>query len=583
MDVSDYVATEWDAPMPAEAMAGEGERLERRSGYFRYPAGTGQVKRLDRIYRMNAVDDASLPPPSDTPEPVRQLDARGGELVYANAMAADYAIVKLKEELSSDDQATSLFGYEIHEVLRHGLVLLTVPTSEPGSLETALRDLARQSDELEYAEPAYAIYPLSPSITPDDPHFTNGDQWNLAHINATTATGGWGVRMGYNNAAEGAANVVAMMDSGVDLTHPDLAGNLWTNPGYDVPGYSGLVHGWDFLNVPNPGHVPQDDMGHGTEVAGVIGAIGNNTTGVTGVAQLIQLMPLRIMGANQLADTTVVTKALQFIELLHGDSFPNKVVTVVNHSWGTKGFDRSLFDEINQSLTLTNTHPANNTVKGTWAANSNLINLTGTATEIAKIQTTMAVSATGLPSTAAVMLANVTGAGPFWIKITGLISAAHSTPIFLTFSDAVIQHPIGLVHVAAAANFGHSQDDIPNFPSCFPSRLVVSVGGSSQADAPLANSDTGPLSLHLFAPGANIWTTTWPGGGYNISTNGTSVAAAHVSAAVALFRMQFPSVSEVNSLLTVRARVQLEAGLAGKCLTGGLLDLNAYLRSTTFP
>jgi subtilisin family serine protease len=579
MDVSEYVATEWDVPLPARAAAREGERLERRSGYFRYPAGTGRVKRLDRIYRMNAAGDARLQPPSDTPEPVCQMDAGGGELVLANAMAADYVIVQLKGELSSELHASALLGYRVHEFLGDGLVLLEVATCEPGSLEAALADLGGRSGDVEYAEPAYAIYPLSPSVTPDDPHFTNGDQWNLSRINAPTAAGGWGVRMGYNTPAEGAANVVAIMDSGLDLTHPDLAGNLWTNPGLTVTGFPGLVHGWDFLKVPNPGNAPQDDMGHGTEVAGVIGAIGNNGQGVTGVAQQIQLMPLRIMGKNELADTTVVTKALKFIDLLHTASAPNKIVKVVNHSWGAKGFDRSLFDQINKSFTLANTKPADASVKGTWTANSNLITLSGDVVQIAKIQTTMAVTAAGLPATAAVMVANNSGTGPYSIKITGVIPGAQSTAIFLTFSDAVIQRPVGLVHVAAAANFGQNEDDVPNYPACFPSRLIVAIGGSNQLDGPLATSDFGPQTLHLFAPAESIWTTTFPGGGYTPSSGGTSLAAAHVSAAVALFRMQYPATTEVDSLLKLRARVQTKPGLAGKCVTGGMLDLNTYLRS----
>jgi subtilisin family serine protease len=528
---------------------------------------------------MNVAGEARLQPPSDTPAPVCQMDAGGGELVLANAMAADYAIVQLKGELSSELNATSLLGYRVHEFLGDGLVLLEVATCEPGSLEAALADLGGRSADVEYAEPAYAIYPLSPSVTPDDPHFTNGDQWNLSRINAPTAAGGWGVRMGYNTPAEGAANVVAIMDSGLDLTHPDLAGNLWTNPGLTVTGFPGLVHGWDFLKVPNPGNVPQDDMGHGTEVAGVIGAIGNNAQGVTGVAQQIQLMPLRIMGKNELADTTVVTKALKFIDLLHTASAPNKIVKVVNHSWGVKGFDRSLFDQINKSFTLVNTKPADATVKGTWTANSNLINLSGDVVQIAKIQTTMAVTAAGLPATAAVMVANNSGTGPYSIKITGLIPAAQSTAIFLSFSDAVIQKPVGLVHVAAAANFGQNQDDVPNYPACFPSRLIVAIGGSDKLDGPLATSDFGPQTMHLFAPAESIWTTTFPGGGYTQSSGGTSLAVAHVSAAVALFRMQYPATTEVDSLLKLRARVQTKPGLAGKCVTGGMLDLNTYLRS----
>lgn len=580
MDVSEYAGSEWDAPLPTAALPREGERLERRTGYFRYPE-IGLVKRLDRVYRVKIHGRGGVQPPQDTPEPVRRLDAGGGELVFANAMAADYALVKLRDEGKLEALPASLSGYALHEDLGDGLVLLKVPTDAPNSLEAALRDLCGKQADVEYAQPAFAIYPLTPSVTPDDPYFAVGSQWNINRINAPTATGGWGVRMGYNSVAEGACNVVAIMDSGMDLTHQDLAGNLWTNPGWNVPGYAGLVHGWDFLTVPNPGNVPQDDMGHGTQVAGVIGAIGNNGIGITGVAQQLQLMPLRIMGLNQLADGPTVTKALKFIDLLHAASYPNKIVKVVNHSWGMVGFDRALFDQINNSQTLPNTKPALNSVRGTWPANSNTVTLTGTATEIAKITSGMVVTGAGLPANCTVLLTNVTAA-PYSMKISNRQATAQTTAIYINFSDAVIQKPVGLVHVAAAAGFGNNSDDIPNYPSCFPSRLIISVGGSTTADTPnLSCSDYGPRTVDLFAPGETIWTTTLSN--QFTSVSGSSVAAAHVSGAAALFRMQFPAVSEVNSLLTLCARVQLKPGLSGQCVTGGLLDLNAALRSTTFP
>ncbi len=96
--------------------------------------------------------------------------------------------------------------------------------------------------------------------------------------------------------------VVGVIDSGVDYNHPDLAANLWRNPG-EIPGdgidndgngYKDDVYGYDFINGDGD---PMDDNGHGT-VSGTIGAVGNNGVGVAGVAWQTRIMALKFLDAN---------------------------------------------------------------------------------------------------------------------------------------------------------------------------------------------------------------------------------------------------------------------------------------------
>lgn len=133
---------------------------------------------------------------------------------------------------------------------------------------------------------------------PNDPLFDT--QWDMELMEAPTV---WGVSPG-GETINGDEIVVAVLDKGFELDHPDLVNQIWTNPG-EVPnnnfdddnnGEPDDVHGWNFIfSVPN--HAVEK---HGTNVLGIIGAEGNNDIGLAGVNWNVKLMPLSASNAGHL-------------------------------------------------------------------------------------------------------------------------------------------------------------------------------------------------------------------------------------------------------------------------------------------
>jgi len=155
-----------------------------------------------------------------------------------------------------------------------------------------------------------------------------------ADINAPEA---WDITTGSPN------TLVAVIDTGVDYTHPDLADNIWTNPGEipgngiddDLNGYVDDIHGYDFAY--NDGD-PFDDFGHGTHVAGTIAAVGNNGIGVTGVNWQAKIMAVKMLDATGGGTTAAAVESVLYAT--------NMGAKISNNSWGGGGFSQALLDAI---------------------------------------------------------------------------------------------------------------------------------------------------------------------------------------------------------------------------------------------
>ena len=165
------------------------------------------------------------------------------------------------------------------------LQILLVPKGETVSNLIAQY---QQSGLVEFAEPDYEIH--AAATLPNDPKFIDGTLWGLNNTGQNggmadadiDAPEGWAVLTSASNI------VVAVIDSGIRYTHEDLASNMWLSP---LDG----GHGWNAIATNN---LPLDDSGHGTLVAGVLGAVGNNGKGVVGVAWSVQLMAGKCLNSS---------------------------------------------------------------------------------------------------------------------------------------------------------------------------------------------------------------------------------------------------------------------------------------------
>ncbi len=170
----------------------------------------------------------------------------------------------------------------------------------------ARRDYAN-NPYVDHVEPNRRVRAAAATVTPDDPRYD--EKWGLRRINMPEA---WGAM---DTPGDAGGVVVAVLDSGIDRNHPDLTGNIWNNPD---PTDCATVEegepcddqwGWDFVNGDNE---PDDDAGHGTHVAGIIGAVGNNDQGVAGVAWDVQLMAIRFLGSDGSGSTADAIKGIDY-------------------------------------------------------------------------------------------------------------------------------------------------------------------------------------------------------------------------------------------------------------------------------
>jgi len=260
------------------------------------------ITALDRVLREFGAEDMEqlLPNAKVVPGKARRAKAYNGQTIVERDLTQLYRVV-LPEEKA------------------------------PRTME--LVDQLKQLDDVEFAEPNYKVYLMADDHIADSysGNALQSQQWYLDD---------YGVKELWNKPIINPTRpVIAIIDTGVDLTHPDLVDNLWTNQAEaegeanydnDGNGFKGDVHGWDFIN--NTPNVKDFNM-HGTHVAGIAAAC-NNDIGIIGANPRALIMPVSVMQSDGTGDVATIIKGINYA-VQNG-------ATVLNLSLGTYGYPSAL-------------------------------------------------------------------------------------------------------------------------------------------------------------------------------------------------------------------------------------------------
>ena len=490
-------------------------------------------------------------------------------------------------------------------------------------MTTAAMIKALQADpDVELVEPNYLRYVSV--VTPNDTSFPS--QWSLQNTGQNAGTSGADVRflqawaMARRTTSE---VVVAVVDTGMDITHPDLAANVWTNPA-EIPGnlidddnngYVDDVHGYDVLN--NTASVV-DSGSHGTHVAGTIAAVGRNSLGVIGLQYHAKVVPVKVSSDGSNIPTSAVISAFNYVLKLK-QAGANLVA--INASFASSTNSNSEVAAItalrDAGIVLcaaagndafnndsTPSYPASYTTSNIISVasidNKNLIssfsNYGATSVDI---------GAPGSDILSTRPLVDVTTTAAVAVNSVNYVTAP------LTFSG--ITGPAGLTKSIYNCGYGYPAD----FPPAVRGNIALIQRGSSTATSftfaskvtnamkagavaaviydNTAGTATGspwtlgtsgawiPALRITQASGTSILANALPASttltvnrdpslAYQ-SLSGTSMATPHVTAAVAFAAMNFPTETMSQRIARILGHVTPLPALAGKTTTGGSLSL----------
>ena len=258
----------------------------------------------------------------------------------------------------SQHRVKSFAGTEVKDKNLGKLYRLKISADKQMSVQKAIEQL-EASAEVEYAEPNYKVYIMSDDDYTLEPLFSQ--LWGVQAINMPSL---WRVPK-----ISQKRPVIAILDTGIDITHPDLAANIWTNTaeaegeeGYDNDnnGFKSDVHGWDFIN--QTGKI-RDNNGHGTHCAGIAAAIGNNRIGVTGANPDALIMPVTIMQSDGTGDIATIIKGVDYAVAMGADVLSMSIGTYASSAAFKEALGKAYQTAIlvaaagNDGLCLNHAHP----------------------------------------------------------------------------------------------------------------------------------------------------------------------------------------------------------------------------------
>jgi subtilisin family serine protease len=391
-------------------------------------------------------------------------------------------IVKFKESRTRALKRPSAKALELKVASLGSLALQEIdriPHDNAAVLTLKAEDVARilTRPDIESVEPDSKVKVL---FDTNDPIYSQ--QYSLNGEFGSRISQAWDTTTGSRRA------VVAIIDTGLDLTHPDLAGNLWTNPNEkrgnkrddDASGCVDDVNGCDFVNKDGS---PQDDNGHGTHVAGIVAAIGNNSAGVSGVAWGSRIFAIKALDAQGSGFTSTIAKAIDYITSLKSKGAP---IVAINLSLGGGSYSNAIYRAVER------------------ARNHDLL------------------------------------------------------------------------IVAAAGNETSNNDINPLYPANLNLDSVISVAATDSTGNLASYSNYGAGTVHIAAPGSQIWSTALQSLGYQYKTSsGTSMASPLVAGVISLISAANPSLSMIQARAVLLSTGRPLESLKGAVITGSLVDANA--------
>lgn len=259
-------------------------------------------------------------------------------------------IVKLKYKTKSSSFRSMMFSFMENKLGKASLLAMKPFQTDKRIYKISVADSVqpdvviktmKDNPDIQYVEPNYIFHVYSDGI-PNDPLFNQ--QWNMQ--NRTNPGTDINVLPLWNEGYTGSHQViVAVIDTGVQWTHPDLTANLYTNPlegsvpngiDDDQNGFIDDIHGWNFAD--NNNNSADDTFNHGTHCAGIIGATGNNGIGVVGVNWNVTILPVQFINGSGVGSVETAVESINYAIKMGVD--------IMNNSWGGFGYSDILRDTI---------------------------------------------------------------------------------------------------------------------------------------------------------------------------------------------------------------------------------------------